>query len=219
MGLQYRAIRAAASALLVAAAVGTGGMAGMTSALAADPATVGIAGTVVDGGGSPLAGVHLVISEEHPADGALAAVQAVTGADGSFGADVQAWGTAEAPAKLTIKADDELEVIGETCSWTWGVTVDDVRDVTLADAAPGPLTVTATTTLLGEVCGTTATPPPDSQSAGGRPDLTPPPTDTVPLARSAAAGREGPALSIGVAIGLLLAAVLLLPAPGARRHD
>jgi len=180
---------------------------------------VALSGTVVDGGGAPLAGVHLVISEEHPADGALAAVQAVTGADGSFGADVQAWGTAEAPAKLTIKANEELAVVGETCSKTWGVTLDDVRDVALADGEPDPLTLTASTTLLGEVCGTTATPPPNGQSGGGRPGLTPPPTDTFPLAQSASAGREGPALSIGFVIGLLLAAVLLLPVPGARRRD
>lgn len=37
MALQYRTIRAAASALLIAVALGAGGMTGMTSALAADP--------------------------------------------------------------------------------------------------------------------------------------------------------------------------------------
>lgn len=37
MALQYRTIRAAASALLIAVAMGAGGMTGMTSALAADP--------------------------------------------------------------------------------------------------------------------------------------------------------------------------------------
>ena len=174
MGLQYRAIRAAASALLVAAAVGTGGMTGMTSTLAADPATVGLTGTLVDGGGAPIAGVHLVITEELPPDGGIAAFQATTGADGSFAADVYAWGTADAPASLTIAtpADEAIEIVGETCSQTWGVQVRSAEDVALADGAPSPLALTATTTLLGEVCGTTATPPPNSANGGGRPALT-----------------------------------------------
>jgi hypothetical protein len=222
VGLRYRTIRAAASALLVAAAVGTGGMAGMMSALAAGPATVGLSGTVVDGVGAPLAGIHLVISEELPPDGGLAAFQVTTAADGSFGADVYAWGTAEAPATFTIAtpADEAVQIVGETCSQTWGVVVKADRQLALADAPPDPLTLTATTTLLGEVCGTTATPPPASRGAsGGRPDLTPPPTDTFVAPIASTPDRIGTALTIGFAIGLLAAAAVLLPRPGARRRD
>ena len=69
MGLQYRAIRAAATALLVALALGAGGMAGMTSALAADPAMVELSGTVVNGSAAPLAGIPLVVTEELSANG------------------------------------------------------------------------------------------------------------------------------------------------------
>jgi hypothetical protein len=220
--LRYRTIRATASALLVAAAVGTGGMAGMTSALAGAPATVGLEGTVVDGADAPLGGVHLVISEELPPDGGLAAFQVTTAADGSFAANVFAWGTADAPATLSIAtpADEAVDVIGESCSQTWGVVVQADRQLALADATPDPLSLTATTTLLGEVCGTTATPPPDSRGTnGGRPDLTPPPTDTLVAPIANAPDRIGPALSIGFVIGLVAAAAVLLLRPGARRRD
>src|SRR4051794_29346086 len=147
VGLQYRSIRAAASALLAAAAVGTGGMAGMTSALAADPGLVGLAGTVVDGGGIPLAGGHLVISEELPPDGGIAAYQVVTAVDGTFSMDVHAWGTADAPASLTIATppDEELEIAGDPCSQTWSVDVSSKQEIALADAAPEPFVLTATT--------------------------------------------------------------------------
>lgn len=224
MGLRYRTFRAAASALLVAAAVGTGGMTGMTSVLAVDPASVGLAGTVVDAAGAPLAGVHLVISEELAPDGGIAAYQVVTAADGTFAATVHAWGTAAAPASLTIStpADESFEVVGETCSQTWGVALASHQRMALADAAPDPLTLTAATTLLGEVCGTTATPPPDSTGAGsgGRPAVTPPPTDAFGDGSPTAPDRLGPALTVGFIVGLLAAAAaLLLPRPGARRRD
>ncbi len=222
MGLQYGSIRAAASALLVAAAVGTGGMAGMTSALAADPATVGLSGTIVDGNGAPLAGVHLVISEELPPDGGIAAFQVATAGDGTFAAAVYPWGTAAAPAGLTIStpADEAVEVVGKTCSQTWGVAVRSTQQLALADGTPDPLVLTATTTLLGEVCGTTATPPPNGASRGGRPAITPPPTDVLPAPPAAeGADRQGPALWIGFAVGLLLAGAGLLPRWGARRRD
>ncbi|HEX2755828.1 MAG TPA: hypothetical protein VHM48_10215 [Candidatus Limnocylindrales bacterium] len=223
MGLQYRAIRAAASVLLVAAAVGTGGMAGMTSTLAADPAMVALEGTVVDGDGTPLAGIHLVISEELPPDGGIAAFQTMTGADGTFAAEVYAWGTADAPASLAITtpADETVEIVGKTCSQTWGVELDADQEVGLADGAPAPLLLTATTTLLGEVCGTTATPPPDRQGAGGgQPGLTPPPTDTFVAPIEGSPDRLGPALTIGFMVGLLAAAALMLrPHPGSRRRD
>ena len=219
MGLQYRTFRAAASVLLVAAAVGTGGMTSIGSVLAADPPTVALSGTVVDGGGAPLAALHLMIVEELPPDGGAVAVQATTGADGSFTVDVQPWGTADAPASVTIKTlpETEIQVAGETCSQTWGVELLQTANVAWADAAPDPLTLTATTTLLGEVCDTTGTPS-NGQAGGGRPALTPPPTDT--LARSIAGpDRIAPALTIGFLLGLVVAAVLLLPRRGARRRD
>jgi len=219
VGLPYRTIRASATALLVAAAVGTGGMTGMTSVLAADPATFSLAGHVVNhAGGAPLAGAPLVITEMVLPDGGAVAVQTTTGADGSFAVDIEALGTAEAPATLTIKAapDALLEVVGATCSQTFGVAIDPGQDVTLSGAAPDPLTVTATTTLVGEVCGTTGVP---STSRGGGAGLTPPPTDTLTASIAAAPDRLGPALSIGFIVGLLAAAAALMPRPGARRRD
>ncbi len=221
MGPRNRTLRSAASALLVAAALGAGGMTGMTSVLAADLGLVTVSGSLVDGHGAPLGGIHLVIAEELPPAGGAAGFPVTTAADGSFSADVYAWGTADAPVSLTIKTppDEAVEIIGEGCSQTWSVEVLDVRQLALADAAPDPLSITASTTLLGEVCGTTATQPPVSapRDGGTGSQLTPPPTDTF---RSGPVDpdRAGPALTIGFTIGLLAAAALLLPRPGARRR-
>jgi hypothetical protein len=200
--------------------VGTGGTTGVGSILAADPPTVALSGTVVDGGGAPLGGLHLMISEELPPDGGAVAVQATTAANGSFAVDVQPWGTADAPASVTIKTlpETEIQVAGVTCTQTWGVELLHTANVAWADAPPDPLTLTATTTLLGEVCGTTGTPS-NSQGSGGRPALTPPPTDTLARSIAGAPDRIGPAMTIGFLLGLVVAAVLLLPRRGARRRD
>jgi hypothetical protein len=220
VGLGYRSIRAAASALLVATAVGAGGMTGMTSVLAVDPAVVTVTGTVADEGGAPLAAFPLVISEELPPDGGLVGVQTTTAADGSFSAEIQRWGTAEAPAtlRITTGAPYEIDVPGDPCSQTWGFAVTDEREVALADGQPDPLTLTAARTLVGEVCGTTGTPT-DSGTGGGSSKVTPPPTDTSAAQLAAPSERRGPALTMGFVLGLLIAAVLLVPRPGARRRD
>lgn len=219
MGLRYRTTRAAASALVIATAMGAGGMTGMTSALAVDPpAQIAVTGTLVDGTGAPLAGVALQIGEEHP-EGGLAGAQVTTGPDGGFTADLFPWGTAEVPASLSIRtpADTRIEVIGEDCSQTWSVTLADQRSVTWAEAAPEPLTLVAETALLGEVCGTVATPPP-SGGSGSNPGLTPPPTDTFREAIVGRPSRQGPLFAIGFVVGLLLAATFLAARPGARHR-
>jgi hypothetical protein len=224
VGLQYRAIRAAATALLVALALGAGGMAGMTSALAADPAMVELSGTVVDGSAAPLAGIPLVITEELSADGGIAAFQVLTAADGSFRSEVYAWGTTEAPASVTIAAAPEVEVINGNCSQRWAIAIEPAVVLPLVGAAPEPLTVRATRTLLGEVCGTTGTPPRGNAGGGssvGTPELTPPPTDRLPVGTLAGsdADRLGPALSLGFVGGMLIAGAFLLPRPGVRRRN
>jgi hypothetical protein len=219
VGPGYGTLRAAGTALLLAAAVGAGGTAGMTSALAADPGKVTLGGSLVDGHGAPLGGIQLLVTEELQPDGGAAAVPATTAADGSFSADLFAWGTAAAPASVSISTlpDQAIEVVGESCSQTWAVEVIDVRSLALAEAAPEPIALTASTTLLGEICGTTGTPPPTSGGSGGA-AVTPPPTDVLDPGTAATSGRIGPALTIGFAVGLLLAAALLLPRPGARRR-
>ena len=221
MGLRYGTIRAAASALLVAAAVGTGGMAGMTSVLAADPAMVGLAGTVVNhDGGAPLAGIPLVITEMVLPDGGGVAAQTTTGADGNFAVELEALGSADAPATVTFKTPPNtlIEVIGDSCSQTWGVAIDAGQDLTLSGAAPDPLTLRATTTLMGEVCGTTGVPSTSHSRDDGTANLTPPPTNTVAAPVAAEPDRLGPGLTIGF-VGLLVVVAGLLPRPGARRRD
>ena len=214
MGLGYRRVGAAAAALLIASAAGAGGMTGMVSALAADPPMVPLAGTVVDDAGAPFAGVELVIQEELANDGGLAGFHATTGADGSFSADVYPWGTAEAPATITIRTAQDIVRVGDSCSQTWGVAT--TLQLPLAEAAAEPLTITAT--LLGEVCGTTGTPGGNTGNGGGS-ALTPPPTDVSAARLASAADRSGPALTVGFVVGLLLAILLLVPRPGARRRN
>ena len=226
MRVQYRAFRAAATALIVVAAVGAGGMGGMTSALAADPATMPLTGTLVDGGGAPLGGIRLVIGEELGPDGATAAFAVTTAADGSFAADVYAWGTVDGPATLTITtADASLVRVIEECSQTWSIAIDVDQDVILAGATPVALRLTATTALRGEVCRTTATPPPTIASpppggaGGGRPAPTPPPTDALEVSAPSEPNRLGPALAIGFLVGLLASVAVLLTRTGSRRRD
>lgn len=223
MALSFRTIRAAGSALLVAVAVGAGGMAGMASALAADPGRVTLVGTLVDGGGQPLGGVRLTIVEELPPDGGMAAFPVTTGSDGSFAAELYAWGTTAAPASVTVSTDpdEELTVEGESCSQTWSVAVSRRLEVALAETVPDELKVTAVTSLLGEVCGTTGTPGGGSGNggAGGAAGVTPPPTDARLAAASGAPGdRLAPALWIGFALGLVIAIVLLVPWRGSPRR-
>jgi len=226
VALSFRSIRAAGSALLVAVAVGAGGMTGAGSALAADPGRVPLAGTLVDGAGQPLGGVRLTIVEELPPDGGIAAFPVTTAGDGSFGADLYAWGTAAAPASVTVSTepDEELTIDGDSCSQTWSVAASERLEIALAESAPDELRITAVTALLGEVCGTTGTPGAGSGNggvgAGGSAGVTPPPTD----ARRAVTGggpadRIAPALWIGFALGLVIAMVVLVPSRGARRRD
>ena len=223
MGLLDRAPRAAASALLLATAIGAAGTTGISSVLAVDPpATVPLSGSLADEHGAALAGVHLVISEEQPPDGGLAGSSVTTAADGSFTASIYPWGTAETPATLTIKTSpgEEIQRIGENCSQTIGVVVADTRPLTLEGATEPPAAVqlVATTTLLGEVCGTTATPRPNS-GAGSGTHVTPPPTDQDRAVLTRPSERHGPALVLGFVVGLLAAAALLVPARGARRRS
>jgi hypothetical protein len=237
LGLRDRTFRAAASALLLAGAAGFGGASGLTSALAADPGTVTLRGTLVDGTGHALAGVALEIREELAAGGGAASWPLTTDPDGAFAAEVFAWGTTDGPARVTIATapGTEIEIADDSCSRTWSVGVDTKLELALAEAAPDPLTVTATTALVGEVCGTTGTPGNGSGSdsgaagsdsavgdghtaAGGR-GVTPPPTDVGPLPVEGHADRRGSALTIGFVLGLAIAAIVLQPGRGQRRRS
>jgi hypothetical protein len=194
----------------------------MASALAADPGRVALAGTLVDGAGQPLGGVRLTIVEELPPDGGLAAFPVTTAGDGSFAVDVYAWGSADAPAAVTLttEPDTELTVEGPTCSQTWSVAVSEHLQIALAEAVPDELRVTAATTLLGEVCGTTGRPGGSNagSGSGAAAGVTPPPTDTRLPRRGAVEERLAPALWIGFALGLVIALALFIPRRGSRRR-
>jgi hypothetical protein len=213
--------------VLVAMTIGLGGTTGVSAVLAVDPpSTVAIAGTLVDQAGTSLPGVHLVITEELPPDGGFAGFQARTGPDGSFSATLFAWGTADVPAEVRIDApqDESITlVVDEQCSRTLGVVVADARQLALGDPATAPKTldIVATSTVLGEACGTTATPPTTAGSGNTRgpaTQLTPPPTDGGRTVAAAAEDRIGPALALGCLAGLIGAASFLVPRPRARRR-
>ena len=205
------------------------GTTGVSVTLAVDPvASVPLAGMLVDEAGSALGGVDLVISEEQPPDGGLAGFQATTAADGSFEVSLYPWGTDEAPASVTIRSTPDQTITREHdgCSQTVAITLTDVRDVALAGLTepPKPIDLVATTAVLGEACGTTATPPTNGGAGGAagrtpRPHLTPPATDAVRAALVSPGQRLGPALVLGFVGGLVVAAALLTPRPaGARRR-
>ena len=229
MGLGYRTIRAAATAVVIATAVGLGGMTGMSPVVAVEPGMTTLTGTLLDADAAPLPGVHLIVTQEYAPDGGLAAVQATTGTDGRFAVDVHAWGTSESPAALRIAtpAGEELQRNGPDCSQTWSVALDSRHELALAETTPEPLTLTATIALLGEVCGTVGEPGPgpgtgsgtDSGTGGGGPAITPPPTDALGAATGPSGDRLGATLAIGFALGLAGVLVLLTPRPGARARE
>ena len=218
MGLLDRWLRAAVAAVVMALA--WGGVVA-PAVLAADPG-VTVSGSLVDEHGTALAGIHLVIEEQLPPDGGLAGFQVVTDASGDFAADLEPWGTAGAPATLTVKTPADglevVEVVDGACTRSLSVVVDATQDVALADGPIDPLAIKATTELIGEVCGTTATPPP-AGAGTGRPTVTPPPTDAFARREASSPDRLGPALSLGFAIGLVATILLLTPRPRGRRRS
>jgi hypothetical protein len=211
--------------LLIATAIGSAGMTGVSSVFAVDPpSTVAVTGSLRDETGAPLEGIHLAIAEELPPDGGLAGVQVATTGDGTFAASIERWGMADEPATLTIRTvtDQQIEIIGEACSRTLAVTVRERREVALRDAVDPlpPIDLVATTTVLGEVCDATSTPRVHAAApAGPAAPLvgpTPPPTDTIAPAAGPST-RMATALLIGFVVGLVAAVLLLVPRPGARR--
>jgi hypothetical protein len=207
--------------------IGVAGTTGVSAVLAVDPpSTVAIVGTLVDQSGTALPGVHLVITEELPPDGGFAGFQAETAADGSFSATLFAWGTADGPAEIRINAPQDESItlaVDDQCSRTLGVVVADARQLALADpaAASTPLDVVATSSVLGEACGTTATPQTNvgsGNSRGPAAQLTPPPTDVRQPVTTGAEDRIGPALLLGFISGLIGAAGFVVVRPGARRR-
>jgi len=181
---------------------------------------VPVDGTLADGHGAPLAGVHLVIEELPPPDGGLVAYQVTTDAAGRFSADVEPWGTAAAPATLTIATPNgevqTVNVIDGRCSRTFSVTASTKRDVALADGPTDPFALTATMALVGEACEATATPAPATGRAHD-PELTPPPTDVLPNAAKAAGDGFGSTAIVAFALGLGVALASLTPRRRRRR--
>jgi hypothetical protein len=110
-----------------------------------------------------------------------------------------------------------VDVEDASCTHSYSVAVDVERDVALADGPIDPLEISATTDLIGEICGTTATPPPTSARTP-TPAITRPPTDLGPAPLATTEERLDPALVIGFIAGVLAAAVLLVPRAGARRR-
>lgn len=214
--------------MLVAMTIGLGGTTGVSAVFAVDPpSTVAVSGTLVDQAGISLPGVHLVITEELPPDGGFAGFQARTGPDGSFTATLFAWGTADVPAEVRVTApqgESITLVVDDQCTRTLGVVVADARKLALGDPATAPksLDLVATSTVLGEACGTTATPPTNAgtgNTRGPATQVTPPPTDGRRPVAAVAEDRIGPALALGFIAGLIGAVSFLVPRPKApRRH-
>ncbi len=143
----------------------------------------------------------------------------MTAADGSFAASISSSEAIDAPAVLTIRTvpGTQVVVIGAACSRTLGVSVAHSRSLTPAGTTALPaIDLVAATTVLGEVCGTTATPHPEAGTHAAA-HVTPPPTDTNPPAHAGPSERLATALLVGFVVGLVAAFLLLVPRPGARR--
>jgi hypothetical protein len=199
-------------------------MTGMSAALAVDPppTTVAVTGSLHDADGVLLGGIALRINVELPPDGGLAGVEVLTTTGGGFDAFIPALGATARPATLTIRTlpDQLVYLPAGSCSRTFGVTVDDTRTVALAETTDPlpPIELVATTTLLGEACGATATPPVlGAVPADPAPNVTPPPTDAIRPALGGGSERLPTALLVGFAVGLAVAFLFLVPRPGARR--
>ena len=93
----------------------------------------------------------------------------------------------------------------------------ETRDVTLEEpgAHPAVLDLVATTTVLGEVCGTLASAKPDAVRPAAA--VTPPPTETAAALEPAPTDRHAAALIVGFATGLLATILFVLPRPRRRR--
>jgi hypothetical protein len=211
--------------LLIATAIGSAGMTGVSSVLAVDPpSTVAVTGSLRDETGVPLGGIHLAIAEELPPDGGLAGVQVATSGDGTFAAAIERFGTADEPVTLTIRTvgDQQIQIIGVVCSRTLAVTVVERRQVALRDVVDPlpPIDLVATMTVIGEVCDATSAPRAHAAARVGPADPvvdpTPPSTDTITPAAGPST-RLATALLIGFVVGLVAAVLLLVPRPGARR--
>ena len=214
--------------MLIALAIGFAGTTGISAVLATDPvASVALAGTLVDQHGAPIAGVDLVVSEEAPPDGGLAGFAATTGDDGSFTVQLYPWGTTDSPASVSIRTAGAVTITRETdgCSQTLSVTASDLRELALAEpaSAPEPIVVVATTAVVGEACGTTATPPPNTSTGGAaghtaRPRVTPPATESLGTPIAPGGERPSAAVILGLVGTLVVTMTLVTPRPRSVRR-
>ena len=233
LGSLNRGRRAAASALLLATAIGAAGTTGMSAVFAADPGTLPQTVTLKTSLGISLSGIDLVITEEESPTGGSAAFQVTTDADASVTVDLSPWGTSDAPAKLRIETTpgQHVQQILGNCTKTWNLDVAEGRSIALASATqpPARLTLEPVMALAGEVCGTQGTPGStggggssagggSSSSGGSGAKVTPPPTDTQAAPLTAARERHGPALVLGFVLGLLATVLLLARRRGAPRR-
>ena len=233
LGSLNRGRRAAASALLLATAIGAAGTTGMSAVFAAAPATLPLTVTLKTSLGISLSGIDLVITEEESPTGGSAAFQVTTDADASVTVDLSPWGTSDAPAKLRIETTpgQHVQQFVGNCTKTWNLDVAEGRSIALAGATqpPARLTLEPVMALAGEVCGTQGTPGStggggssagggSSSSGGSGAKVTPPPTDTQAAPLTAARERHGPALVLGFVLGLLATVLLLARRRGAPRR-
>ncbi len=173
-----------------------------------------LSGTVVDDAGAPFAVEQARMTMTGPDGGGLHAAQIEVAADGSFDVALLPWGTAEAPAQVTVSitgAVSEAVTNADGCTDQYAPVAEATFDVTLESGGePEPVVLVAEPQIVATVCGAGATPvvtlPPSVVSP-----VTPAPS-AAPVAPVADSGDSTPWLPL-----LVLAVVAVALALGAWR--
>jgi hypothetical protein len=172
---------------------------------APQPGSPVITGLAIDEAGGPVSELYFLTVTQVRSDGGRYQAAATAVGDGTFLAQVHAWGTAAEPSQLEVSATGPVTrtVVEDDCTTTYALLGQTTVDVALAEFAPTEMVVlTLTEDVLQSICGETdpGTGPDDGGSAGGG-SIPLPATDTAP--DGAPAAWLVLAALLGAAVGLV----------------
>ncbi len=168
-----------------------------------------LTGTVVDASGAPFDVEEARMTMTGPDGGGLHAAQVEIAPDGSFQVGLMPWGTAEAPAEVTLTftgAVNESITNADGCTDDYAPVAEATFDVALESGGePEPVAVVAELRIVGTVCGATVTAGRTLPPSAVSPETAPPSAvPTTPVATT----DEAPWVPMLLVAVLALAAVL-----------
>ncbi len=194
--------------LLVTVLGGAALLLSATPAFAADEPV--LRGTILDADGAPFEVEQARMTMAGPDGAGMHAAPLVIAADGSFEVTLMPWGTAEAPAAVTIEvtgAVTEQVPNAAGCIDDYAPVAETTVDVALESGGePDPIAVVAEPRIVGTVCGTTGSAAPTLPPSEVSPE-TPAPT-IVPAAPVADTTDQTPWLPIVLVAVVAIAALL-----------